>query len=82
MPDISMCVNDKCEKKDNCHRFTATPHPFRQCYAQFEPIDGNCEGYWPNKKERDGQKNNLSMDSQNRFVQTNARMPLEGSADK
>lgn len=51
MADITMCAKG-CEKGETCYRFTATPTPERQSYADFKPdADGKCEYYWPNKKE-------------------------------
>lgn len=45
MPDITMCLNEKCEKRNACHRFTAIPST-RQSYAMFGK-DGNCENFMP-----------------------------------
>ena len=47
MPDISMCSNMKCEKRNTCYRFLATPTPNWQTYGVFKPDDkGECEYYW------------------------------------
>lgn len=46
MPDISMCRNEKCKKKFRCYRFMAIPNTV-QLYAQYEPIDGKCDRFWP-----------------------------------
>ncbi len=35
MPDIAMCLNEKCEKKEQCYRYTAEPCEY-QCYAGFD----------------------------------------------
>lgn len=43
MPDISMCENDKCEKRKNCYRFRAKPSSW-QTYSDFEA--DNCEFFW------------------------------------
>lgn len=40
MPDISMCANDRCPKRDRCYRFTAKPVPFYQVYSDFK-TEGN-----------------------------------------
>ena len=42
MPDISMCQNDKCTKKDTCYRYTAKPSVL-QSYAGFN--QESCEFY-------------------------------------
>ena len=50
MADISMCKNERCPLKSKCHRYTATPCPYRQSYGNFpEPKDGKCEYFWNNK---------------------------------
>lgn len=54
MPDISMCVNNKCPLRDRCYRFTAKPNPHRQSYSSFTfeyamPGIPMCE-YFINKK--------------------------------
>tara|TARA_R110000737_G_C14624761_1_gene494607 strand:- start:34167 stop:34343 length:177 start_codon:yes stop_codon:yes gene_type:complete len=57
MPDISMCANQFCPRKEDCYRFTATPSPHRQSYAVFKPdADGDCEHYWDNEKQQKANK--------------------------
>jgi len=49
MPDITMCKNKKCKKKDKCYRFTAEPSEYRQSYAEFkEP----CYDFWDNSDRK------------------------------
>jgi hypothetical protein len=53
MPDITMCRNEKCIKKQSCYRFTATPKEFGQWVQVFEPKDNTeekfeCENHFPN----------------------------------
>lgn len=49
MPDISMCANQTCPKKESCYRFTAKPCKY-QTYADFKPDEeGKCEYYWENE---------------------------------
>lgn len=50
MPDIAMCANQNCPKRNECYRYTATPSPTRQSYASFQPTLGSdrCEYFWPN----------------------------------
>ena len=46
MPDISMCMNEKCTKNTTCYRYAAIPNPFRQSYMHFEQDeDGDCDDY-------------------------------------
>ena len=45
MPDISMCSNAKCDKKNKCYRYMAIPNPFRQSYADFDEKD--CGYFMP-----------------------------------
>lgn len=48
MPDISMCLNEECPMRFECYRFTATPSPYAQRYADFKPNkNGNCDDFWP-----------------------------------
>lgn len=37
MPEITMCDNASCPKRENCYRSTAEPSAFYQSYAHFEP---------------------------------------------
>lgn len=53
MPDISMCMNEDCIKKDTCYRHTALPSEYRQAYAMFTPENNtkenfNCKYYYDN----------------------------------
>jgi len=53
MPDISMCFNEKCEKRHTCYRFIATPNKFWQSYGTFSPDkNGNCDYYWKVEKDK------------------------------
>lgn len=50
MPDISMCQDNNCPKKDTCYRFTAIPSGDYQTYGDFQwekyNEDGNgCDFY-------------------------------------
>ncbi len=52
MPDISMCLSTTCDKRFQCYRFTAIPHPWRQSYGGFKPgDDGECENFVDNSEE-------------------------------
>ena len=47
--DLSMCKYEKCEKKDTCYRFKATPNPYEQSYMKFEnicDIQNDFQWYW------------------------------------
>ena len=45
MPDISMCKNEECDKKDNCYRYTAMPD-----YMQSYIMEcNNYELFMPNE---------------------------------
>lgn len=46
MPDITMCLNEKCERKEVCHRFTALPNTSYQSYAMFGK-EGQCNSFLP-----------------------------------
>lgn len=45
MPNISMCQNDKCEKKETCYRYKAEPNQHYQSYALFKNICGDFNKY-------------------------------------
>ena len=52
MPDISMCMNEECQKKESCYRFTATPNPYSQCYIGAKPEEnGECQWYIEKESE-------------------------------
>jgi hypothetical protein len=42
-PDISMCKNEECPKKETCYRFKAIPDSY-QSYGLLDWKD--CEYYW------------------------------------
>ncbi len=44
MPDISMCNNEKCDKKNKCYRYMAIPSSW-QAYSNFDEKD--CEYFMP-----------------------------------
>ena len=48
MPDISMCRQNKCDKKDTCYRYTTKPSAW-QTFAEFN--HKNCEYYWRDDSE-------------------------------
>jgi hypothetical protein len=45
MPDISMCKDKNCPKRDTCYRFTAKPTMDWQSYGDFK---------WERKKKGTG----------------------------
>lgn len=49
MPDISMCSDNKCPSRGDCHRYCAMPSEYRQAYADFErnPTEARCQGFVP-----------------------------------
>ena len=42
-PDIALCRNEDCSKKDTCYRYIATPNPYRQAYTHYDEDD--CTHY-------------------------------------
>ena len=47
MPDITMCRDHNCPKRDSCYRYRAEPTPRRQAYFSDTPGEGEeCEWYW------------------------------------
>ena len=57
MSDITKCNNKDCPRKDNCYRYLAKAHEYRQSYF-VNPIkdcqEQNYAHYWyiPNNKTR------------------------------
>jgi hypothetical protein len=45
MPDITLCKNEKCSKKDSCHRYVAKPNEYWQSYF-IGMKEGDCKYYW------------------------------------
>jgi len=52
MPDISLCRNEECDRRESCYRFTAEPTDKYQSYAMFY-VDGYgvCPFFIDNKKQ-------------------------------
>lgn len=47
MPDICMCMNEKCKSRNSCYRFMAVPTPYMQSFGDFKYAeDGDCKHYW------------------------------------
>ena len=44
MPDITMCKNNKCSKKDTCYRFKAKPDTYQSYFIDMKEKD--CDSYW------------------------------------
>ena len=56
MPDITMCKNEACTKKDTCYRYMAIPDPIWQAYF-FGVDEDSCGSYWklePGRRVRHG----------------------------
>ncbi len=57
MPEITMCTDDKCQKKGSCYRFNATPStPMQSYFCESPLIDGNCEYFYEIPKHKKLQK--------------------------
>lgn len=49
MADITMCNGEKCDKKEQCYRYTAPPSEYWQSMFSCSPmIKGSCEYFWKN----------------------------------
>ena len=48
MPDISMCLNDKCPNKRGCYRYKAIPYKHLQSYLTDCKNYGTkeCVNFW------------------------------------
>lgn len=51
MPDITMCSNNECERKENCYRHNATPDHL-QSYSDFKPYcnKDKWEYFWNDER--------------------------------
>lgn len=50
MPDIAMCTNKECPKRNKCYRYIAKSEPYFQAYCNFKPNKkGECEYFWERK---------------------------------
>lgn len=38
MPDISMCLNESCELKEQCYRYKVAPKERNQSYQHYAPV--------------------------------------------
>jgi hypothetical protein len=56
MADITMCINQACDMREDCYRAKATPAVF-QSLCFFAPINGNCENYIEYKQHTKKAKN-------------------------
>lgn len=45
MPDITMCKNKLCPKRQSCYRYRATPDRL-QSYSSFVPVMDEVSGTW------------------------------------
>jgi len=45
MPDITMCQDNKCDKRKKCYRYTAEPSEYQSYF--IEPPKKPCEYYYP-----------------------------------
>ncbi len=49
MPDIQMCLNHKCPRRNKCHRYTAIPESQWQAYGKYTNSRGKkCDSFWNN----------------------------------
>lgn len=44
MPDITMCINNKCCQKQSCYRYRATPSTY-QSFADFSAVCNSTVGF-------------------------------------
>lgn len=61
MPDIALCLNEKCPSRQNCWRYTAIPYEYCQSYAEFELEGEKCSSFIDNKGKRN--RKDLSIDN-------------------
>lgn len=55
MADITMCANQGCPRRKDCHRFTATESQYWQPYSEFKwDNKKGCDDFWSNEGCRNG----------------------------
>ena len=47
-----LCSGGSCPLRKSCHRFTASPCGWQSYFGQAPMVDGECEYYWSNGKEK------------------------------
>jgi len=47
MSDITMCNGGGCDKKMQCHRYTAIQSEYWQSWSEFDADD--CDMFWDNE---------------------------------
>lgn len=57
MPDITMCKDNDCPKKEECHRFTAISDKMQSYFLQTPRKGKECVYYWPNKPNKKYESN-------------------------
>ena len=52
MPDITMCQEDQCPRRNLCYRYTARPDQYWQSYFAKKPCDdyATCREFWDTTK--------------------------------
>lgn len=44
MPDIAMCAETTCPRRESCLRYLLPPDRYMQSYAERDPA--TCDDYW------------------------------------
>ena len=58
MPDIAMCVNEKCKKRNQCYRYKAEPSLY-QTYCEFNDCkEPDYEDFWEMKVNKRKEEKN------------------------
>ena len=52
MPDITMCLDHQCSKKNNCYRYLAKPSPYQSYFVGSPRNDNSCKQYWENLSQQ------------------------------
>ena len=52
MPDITMCLDHNCSKKNTCYRYLAKPSTYQSYFVDSPRNDNSCKQYWENLSQQ------------------------------
>lgn len=60
IPDITMCRNEECSKKEKCYRYTAIPSRIQSFFSPY-PDEKGCEYFYCNQSMKYKENSNGKM---------------------
>jgi hypothetical protein len=52
MPDITMCLDHQCNKKNTCYRYLAKPSTYQSYFVRSPRENKRCEQYRENLSQK------------------------------